>query len=146
MEWTSWSPDGKVFLVAHYHEGHPELYVVKTESHRSDRLPISLAVQNEEQVYDLDSVTWNSGTSFKMHVTINCNPFEADKCGDEQRRTIIRFYNLLVDTTRLTVATTASSQGGTGRAAAVGSKAVGAGSPTPADQESQTWFSVFPMG
>lgn len=105
-QWTSWSPDGKYALVDHYYEAHPELYVISIANHKAGSIPITLANHNEEQIYDLDSVRWDSLSRFHMRVTITCNAFTVDKCDDESRKHVLRSYIVTVDAPHLAITTT----------------------------------------
>ena len=104
VQWTSWSPDGTFGLAAHYYEAHPELFVITTREQTARRVPgISLAKENEEQVFDLDSVHWDSPEEFRMRATINCNPYTADTCTDATRKKVLRTYDLVVNARSLDV-------------------------------------------
>jgi serine/threonine protein kinase/uncharacterized protein YecT (DUF1311 family) len=113
VQWMSWSPDGAFGLAAHYYEAHPELFVIGTREQAARRVPgISLAKEGEEQVFDLDSVQWESAEQFRMRVTINCNPYTApDTCSGDTRKKVLRKYDLLVNARSLDVSPTLQSVG-----------------------------------
>ena len=113
VQWMSWSPDGAFGLAAHYSEAHPELFVIGTREQAARRVPgISLAKEGEEQVFDLDSVQWESAEQFRMRVTINCNPYTVpDTCSDDTRKKVLRKYDLLVNARSLDVSSTVQSVG-----------------------------------
>ena len=107
VQWTSWSPDGTFGLAAHYYEAHPELFVITTREQTARCVPgITLAKENEEQVFDLDTVGWESPEQFRMRATINCNPYTIDTCTDDTRKKILRTYDLTINALSLDVSAT----------------------------------------
>jgi uncharacterized protein YecT (DUF1311 family) len=130
LQWTSWSPDGAFGLAAHYYESRRELFVIATHENTARRVPgITLAKENEEQVFDLDSVKWDTSEQFRMRVTINCNPFTSpDTCADDERKKTLRVYDLVINAQSLDVSSTVQAE--PSRSAEVPAESAGAVTPS----------------
>ena len=64
----------------------------------------SLAKDDEEQVFELNSVKWESSEQFRMRVTIHCNPYATpDTCSDDTRKKVLRTRDLVVNARTLDV-------------------------------------------
>jgi uncharacterized protein YecT (DUF1311 family) len=124
VQWTSWSPEGTYWLAAHYYEAHPELFVITARELEARRVTISLDKEHEEQVFELESVKWDSSEQFRMRAKINCNPYTSqDTCSDDERKKTLRVYDLVVNARTLDVSATVQS-GPPGSAEVAGDSAV----------------------
>lgn len=85
----------------------PNFFVIGTREPTAHRVPVSLAKENEEQVFDLDSVKWETPEQFQMRVAINCNPYTTpDTCTDDTRKKVLRTYRLVINARSLEVSST----------------------------------------
>lgn len=101
--WATWSPAGTHAIIASYYEADMTLYSISLPSGRVRNFRFNLAGEPEEENYDLDSLSWVDNRVFRFRATINCNPYTDESCSDEDRKKVLREYEVTANVATLAV-------------------------------------------
>jgi len=100
--WAAWSPTGAHALVGSYYEADEALYSLNLPSGVARRFSFKVSKEKEEENYDLDNLSWIDNGVFRMRVTVNCNPYTDDNCSDQDRKKVLREYEVQANVVTLT--------------------------------------------
>lgn len=101
--WAAWSPAGTHGVIGSYYEADEALYSINLSSGIARRLSFKVAKQTEEESSDLDNLTWVDDRVFRVRVTVNCNPYTDDNCSDQDRKKVLREYEVRANVVSLAV-------------------------------------------
>jgi hypothetical protein len=101
--WAAWSPSGTHAVIGSYYEADETLYSINLPSGGVRRFSFKVSKQTEEESYDLDNLTWVDDRVFRVRVTINCNPYTDDNCSDQNRKKVLREYEVRANVITLAV-------------------------------------------
>jgi hypothetical protein len=101
LGWVAWSPSGTHAVIGSYYEADETLYSINLPSGVARKFSFNVARQTEEEIYDLDKLTWIDDKVFRLRVTVNCNPYTDDNCSDQDRKKVLREYEVRADVTTL---------------------------------------------
>jgi hypothetical protein len=99
--WAAWSPSGTHAVIGSYYEADETLYSINLLSGVTRKFSFKIAKQNEEESYDLDNLNWIDNSVFRLRVMVNCNPYTDDNCSDQDRKKVLREYEVRADVVTL---------------------------------------------
>jgi len=102
--WLSWSPNLTNVLVGGYYEADMTLYNITINPFSLQELKFDADLIKdddnsplEEISYDCNNVKWISENNVNIIANINCNPYIADDCGNDERKILLRSYTFTYD-------------------------------------------------
>jgi hypothetical protein len=101
--WAAWSPAGTHAVIGSYYEADETLYSINLPSGIVRRFSFKVSKQTEEESSDLDNLTWVDDRVFRVRVTVNCNPYTDDNCSDQDRKKVLREYEVRANVVTLAV-------------------------------------------
>ena len=101
--WAAWSPPGTHATIGSYYEADETLYSINLPSGSARSFSLKVSKQTEEEHSDLDNLTWVDDRVFRVRVTVNCNPYTDDNCSDQDRKRVLREYEVRANVVTLAV-------------------------------------------
>jgi hypothetical protein len=101
--WAAWSPAGTHAVIGSYYEADEALYSINLPSGIMRRFSFKVSKQTEEESSDLDNLTWVDDRVFRVRVTVNCNPYTDDNCSDQDRKKVLREYEVRANVVTIAV-------------------------------------------